>query len=40
MTFHLGGPDSKPLFFLEGKQMTLLLGRTTCPEGAVKVQYY
>lgn len=41
MTFHLGGPDSKPLFFLElGKQMTLLLGPTTCPEGAVKVQYY
>lgn len=40
MTFHLGGPDSKALLFLElGKQMTLPLGRT-CPEGAVKVQYY
>lgn len=44
MTFHLGGPDSKALLFLElGKQMTLPLGRKghpLCPEGAVKVQYY
>lgn len=40
MTFHLGGLDIKALLFPElGKQVTLPLGRT-CPEGAVKVQYY
>lgn len=40
MTFHLGGPDIKTAFLSGAGEQVTLPPRRTCPEGAVKVQYY